>query len=70
MTNIQFETNQDVKGLVNYAKEKLASEQERMDNFYKTAEKQKQFEKEQWKKIDNGETELPKDFFGNNDSNS
>lgn len=62
---IQFETNQDVKGLVNYAKEKLTNEQERMDNFYQTAKKQRQFEKEQWEKIDNGETELPKDFFEN-----
>ncbi|MDN6639752.1 MAG: Fic family protein [Tetragenococcus sp.] len=67
---IQFEENQDVKELVNYAKEKLASEQERMDNLYKTAMKQKQFEKEQWKKIDNGQLKAPKTSCQNNSSES
>jgi len=66
---IQFENNRDVQGLVGYAKEKLSSEQERMENFYKTAEKQEQFEKEQWKKINNGELKTPKSFSKNNNLN-
>lgn len=45
---IQYEVNEDVPGLVKYAKNKLTNERERMLNFYQTAERIKAFQKKEF----------------------
>ena len=57
---IDLEAEEDVQGLMTYAKQKLAQEREDMENFYIIAERQAKFEKEQWQKIQNGTLALPK----------
>lgn len=60
---IQYEVNEDVPGLVKYAKNKLANERERMLNFYQTAERIKEFQKKEF----NSFQKTTKPFLKNNE---